>query len=241
MACDKTDGNCKPCKDCKDIIQPIMPRCQDVVLADGVFQNATVTVDGGCIIRIQSGEPLVYKPDPCCATVGAGGGSNSGGLKGEKGDSGKNATIAIGQVQTVAADSPARVWNSGTSVNAVLNFEIPKGASGESGKAGSGADFSENGLVIENGIIKDTPIGWLVLSGIQGDPADSHFQVNTEINEKTGVLTLSINPQGFQGALMNAFAKELDKRDNQISALNKQLDKLEQTLSQLQRTLSGIR
>ena len=46
---------------------------------------------------------------------------------GEKGDA---ATIAVGTVATVAADADATVSNSGTTSDAVLNFNIPQGADG---------------------------------------------------------------------------------------------------------------
>lgn len=44
---------------------------------------------------------------------------------------GENATISIGTVTTADAGTNAAVTNSGTSVNAVLNFTIPKGDKGE--------------------------------------------------------------------------------------------------------------
>lgn len=126
MGCDKSNGNCQPCKDCQDVIPPVMPRC-DVILPDGVFANAVVTVNGGCIVQIAEGEPLLYQPDPCCQVAGGGSSGNQGaGLKGDKGDPGRNATIAVGSVRTVAADQPARVINMGTTTNAIFDFEIPQ-------------------------------------------------------------------------------------------------------------------
>ena len=49
---------------------------------------------------------------------------------GEKGDA---ATITVGNVTTVAADVDATVSNSGTTSAAVLDFNIPQGATGTDG------------------------------------------------------------------------------------------------------------
>jgi hypothetical protein len=47
-----------------------------------------------------------------------------------KGDKGDTATIAVGNVNTVAPSSPASVTNTGTAEDAVLDFEIPQGYAG---------------------------------------------------------------------------------------------------------------
>lgn len=60
-----------------------------------------------------------------------------GNVKGPKGDTGSQGpqgvagTIEIGSVQTVGYGSPASVTNSGTDTEAVLDFQIPQGAPGE--------------------------------------------------------------------------------------------------------------
>lgn len=67
---------------------------------------------------------------------------NSGKLKGEKGDtgakgaSGTAATIAVGTVTTGAAGSSVAITNAGTANSAVLNFTIPRGATGAAGAKG---------------------------------------------------------------------------------------------------------
>jgi len=55
---------------------------------------------------------------------------------GGTGGSGPAATIAVGDVTTVAPGDPATVTNSGTSSAAVFNFEIPQGAKGDLGPVG---------------------------------------------------------------------------------------------------------
>lgn len=58
------------------------------------------------------------------------------GEKGEQGEPGTAATIEIGTVETLPAGSQATVINSGTETNAVFNFRIPKGDTGEQGPEG---------------------------------------------------------------------------------------------------------
>lgn len=50
---------------------------------------------------------------------------------GQQGPSGQAATVAVGTVTTTASTVPASVTNVGTSLNAVFNFSIPKGADGD--------------------------------------------------------------------------------------------------------------
>ena len=58
------------------------------------------------------------------------------GARGATGADGASASVSIGNVTTGAAGSPARVTNSGTGGNAVLNFSIPQGAAGQAGTPG---------------------------------------------------------------------------------------------------------
>jgi hypothetical protein len=52
------------------------------------------------------------------------------------GERGEAATVVVGNVRTGAAGSAASVSNSGTSGDAVLNFEIPRGDKGDKGEPG---------------------------------------------------------------------------------------------------------
>ena len=89
--------------------------------ADGVSPTATVTgTASGATITITDANGTTT------ATVN----------NGEDGDPGDNATIAIGQVTTLAPGSQATVSNVGTATNAVLNFGIPEGLQGEQGIQG---------------------------------------------------------------------------------------------------------
>jgi len=66
-------------------------------------------------------------------TTGTGGGGGSGG----SGPPGAAATIAVGSTTTGAAGTNAAVTNAGTSSAAVLNFTIPRGATGATGSQGT--------------------------------------------------------------------------------------------------------
>ncbi len=67
---------------------------------------------------------------------GAAGARGATGERGAAGTAGSSASVSIGAVTTGAAGSPARVTNSGTGSNAVLNFSIPQGAAGQNGAPG---------------------------------------------------------------------------------------------------------
>ena len=77
---------------------------------------------------------------------------NLGVIKGPKGDPGNDGangadgkdgvspTIAVGTVTTGNPGTPVSVTNGGTSTNVVLNFRIPKGATGDKGAKGDKGD-----------------------------------------------------------------------------------------------------
>lgn len=74
-----------------------------------------------------------------------GGPTGATGAKGEKGDPGEQgpvgpqgeaATVEVGNTSTISPGSNARVYNSGTNLNAILNFEIPQGTPGQKGNEG---------------------------------------------------------------------------------------------------------
>ena len=75
------------------------------------------------------GIPLGQPSDGKTMLVGGGGGSSSGG-------GGTAGTITIGTVTTVAAGDQATVTNVGTPEAAILNFNIPSGATGSQGATG---------------------------------------------------------------------------------------------------------
>ncbi len=98
MACNKPNGDCTGgCAGCgggggTPPVVPL-PRCNDVLLVDGVYSRATVTVVNGCITAIETGEPEAYTPDLCCD--GGGGGEGTPGPRGFPGPAGDAATLDI--------------------------------------------------------------------------------------------------------------------------------------------------
>lgn len=73
----------------------------------------------------------------------------STGPAGEKGDTGEAATITIGTTTTGEPGSEAIVTNTGTSTNAILNFTIPRGATGEINPGETIATLEENAALEE--------------------------------------------------------------------------------------------
>lgn len=58
------------------------------------------------------------------------------GATGLEGKDGKSASVKIGKVTTVAPDKEATVTNTGTGNNAIFDFTIPQGKTGEAGPQG---------------------------------------------------------------------------------------------------------
>ncbi len=68
---------------------------------------------------------------------GATGATGATGAAGATGPAGAAATIVVGTTDTGEPETPALVTNSGTPEAAVLNFVIPRGATGATGPAGA--------------------------------------------------------------------------------------------------------
>jgi hypothetical protein len=67
------------------------------------------------------------------------------GVQGNQGVQGPSGTITIGTVTTVTNSSGASVTNSGTSENAVFNFNIPEGPTGQPGTNGTNGTDGADG------------------------------------------------------------------------------------------------
>ena len=80
-------------------------------------------------------------PMPTCCFQGPPGVTGAVGATGATGATGMAATVQVGTTTTGAPGTNASVTNAGTESNAVLNFVIPAGATGENGADGAnGAD-----------------------------------------------------------------------------------------------------
>lgn len=171
MSCDCPEPkNCCP-TECRPTPEPILPLC-DVALPDGSYTNATVTVEDGCIVHVQSGRVPQYTPDPCCAPVGGGAGGGDG-EPGPPGPPGAGATVTVGTVTGIPYGQAPRVENVGTSTNAVLDFYLPRGEQGQQGEGGTGGGGdtagSGCGWELEDGLLKQVPLDWPPITSLNID------------------------------------------------------------------------
>lgn len=218
MNCEKP-SNCAPCQDCPDPVAPLLPRC-DVVLTDGVYTNATVTVEGGCIVRVEQGNAPLYQPDSCCAPVGSGG-EGGGGLDGNPGLPGAAATISVGSVQSIAYGQPARVENVGTANAAILNFYIPRGEPGDDADSATGVTSAVAGIDIQNGLLKALPLTWPPVMSIGTAVGD--ITITFQKDPATGNVTPIIDTEAFQLALQAQIDAATADMQTQIDAINLRL------------------
>ena len=124
--------------------------------------------------------------------AGADGAQGERGPQGPAGADGKDgaaATISVGTVTTGAPGSSASVVNAGTSNAAVLNFTIPRGATGEQGPKGDTGPAGQDGAQGPAG--QDGAQGPKGDTGPQGEtgPAGASATIN-------GVNALTLNATG---------------------------------------------
>ena len=137
--------------------------------------------------------------------AGAEGATGPQGPQGETGATGQSANISIGTVTTLSAGSNATVVNSGTSMDAVLDFGIPQGAkgdTGDTGPAGPQGPQGETGATGPQGPKGDTgdtgpqgPQGETGATGPQGPKGDTGDTGPQGPQGETGAT----GPQGPQG------------------------------------------
>ena len=104
--------------------------------------------------------------------------------KPSRGASGSSATISVGSTTTGTPGTQASVTNSGTNMNVILDFTIPKGEKGDKGDKG---DTGEQG-----------PQGKQGIQGPKGDKGDTGPQGEQGIQGQKGD-TGAQGPQGEQG------------------------------------------
>lgn len=103
-------------------------------------------------------------------------------IKGPKGDKGKDgsSTIKIGTTKTGSENDYAEVENVGTDENAILNFTIPRGKTGEKGENGKDGDK-------------------IIIGKTSTLDANARAKVVDTVVDNTHTLDFYI-PQGFDGA-----------------------------------------
>lgn len=139
---------------------------EDAKNATTAAQEATEAATTAAKLATDTAEDIKQKADSGefdgkDGTDGKDGAPGAQGEPGQPGADGKSATITIGTVTTVSPNTPASVTNTGTSTDAIFNFEIPKGQDG----SGGGADIE----TLEKIAIKTTIEGNPAMSGSSAD------------------------------------------------------------------------
>lgn len=221
MACAKP-SDCAPCSKCPDSPAPVMPRC-DIPLNDGVYANATVVVENGCIIEVLQGIPLLYQPDNNCAGTGGGGGAGVS-LPGDQGDPGEAATVQIGTVFSLAPGAAPTVENVGTPNHAILEIGIPRGEPGTAAPVPvGGANSNAAGIDLVNGrIMTPLPAAWPPLLDIIPQPVIGAGVTLAWVKGADGIGTIELDLSG----LIDAFNGEITTLTNLHNAQQAQIDDL---------------
>lgn len=240
MPCNDKPTNCAPCQDCAPSGDPVLPRCQDVVLPAGTYRNATVVVNTqGCISAVQAGEADLYTPDPCCAPVG-GGGTGGPGLPGPPGPAGAAASVEVGTVSTGAPGSAASVTNTGTASAAVFNFVIPRGQPGQDGTVEGGIDLNGPGLVFDGGVLTSTTPSWPPVMNVATTAQPVGFLLSADKNPTSGQLTLTLDATSYDIALRAALQGQFDAQQAQIDSLIEQLSAAQAQIAALTTRANGV-
>ena len=121
-------------------------------------------------------------------------------LSGAQGIQGEAATIQIGQVLTGEAGTNASVENVGTENAAILNFTIPRGATGAAGKDGTNGQDGKDGVNGQDGADGADGAAATIQIGevVTGEPGTNASVENTG-TENAAVLRFTI-PRGATGA-----------------------------------------
>lgn len=206
--------DCRPCEGCLPT-EPIRPHC-DVILDDGVYTNATVIVQGGCIVRVQEGQLPVYDVAPCSSSPGGGAPVQPPPCNCPPGADGESATISVGAVHSVAPSAPARVVNTGSLTHANLAFYIPRGMDGQDGEGATGVTDNRGNIEIEEGLIKSLPPTWPPV-----------LNIKTVVKPTGSVMNLMAGPVNSEGELELTFDD-----GGLISGLETQMAAIESTVNQ---------
>lgn len=145
--------------------------------------------------------------------------------------------IQVGETITGNAGTQANVENTGTDLNPILNFTIPKGDTGSQGPQGvAGKDAKINGvntLSIEAGtnITLDQEGNILTINSTGGGASDYADLTNKpKINNVELVGNKSLNDLGIQPAGNYALESDMTDAQNDIEALQTENERLKATL-----------
>ena len=125
------------------------------------------------------------------------------GIQGETGATGQSANISIGTVTTLPVGSNATVVNSGSSMDAVLDFGIPQGAKGDTGATGPQGETGPQGPKGDTGDVgPQGPAGasaTITVGTVTTLPAGSNATVVNSGTSMDAVLDFGI-PKGEAGS-----------------------------------------
>lgn len=123
------------------------------------------------------------------------------GPTGPQGPAGTNATISIGTVNTTNAGTNATVTNSGTASAAILNFNIPRGATGAQGNVGPQGIEGQRGSKIYTGLNAPTSTNPAPINLIGNDQYLATSTGNWYIYDASGsgAWSLQGNIKGLKG------------------------------------------
>lgn len=149
-------------------------------------QNEAVQYNGSAYVALQGSSNIIPTSDTAVWSVMT--------LKGDTGPAGATGsagTVTIGTTTTGSAGGNASVLNSGTSSDAVLNFTLPKGASGTAGVQGSVGLTGPTGASGDNATIS--------IGSITTLPESSNATVANAGTDTAAVLNFGL-PMGQTGA-----------------------------------------
>ena len=134
------------------------------------------------------------------------------GPRGETGATGQSANISIGTVTTLPSGSNATVTNSGTSMDAVLDFGIPRGPKGDTGDTGPAGPRGPAGDTGDTGPAGPAGSSATIAVGtVTTLPAGSNATVTNSGTSSSAVLDFGI-PQGESGTVSYLVVKDFIDR-----------------------------
>lgn len=242
--CDEAK-DCAPCRDCDYPPDPILPRC-DIALIDGRYDNATIVVEQGCIVGVETGRVPQYTPEVCCSGGGGGGGGGGGeGPPGPKGDPGENATLDIGTVTTLAPKAKAYVRNVGSATNAILDIGLPQGEQGEPGINPMGITKSVAGIDIENGSVTGLPVTWPPVLLVMGEADTLLVDFDFSFPDKeTGIVKATLNlaklNEDINKRISEAIEEAIEPIQAQLNDAVLRIQTLENTVADHERRIKTL-
>lgn len=158
-----------------------------VIPENGLFTNALVEYEANGALYIYSSDGIFTDITP------------------KQGKPGQSAlSVTVGETNTGDPDTNARVVNSGTDSNIVLDFTIPRGAQGPQGPAGESAvtvnvgstttgSAGEDASVTNSGTDKNVVLDFVIPRGAKGENGETGPEGPQGVPGK-GITTVSLNP-----------------------------------------------